>query len=188
VSTARVSIADLDDDADALSPAQYAVLGLLHEAPAHGYQLQRHFTADGELGVVLPLEQASLYGTLKDLAGRGLIVGSEQREGLRPPRTVYALTEVGTRALDAWLKVPVERLRRIRLDFLLKVYFMRAHGRRALRALVDAQVAACEEYLAGLEQKAGALSQDDFAYLVMESRTSAARSTLEWLHAYRGRL
>lgn len=172
----------------ALSPAQYAVLGLLREAPAHGYQLQRHFTAEGDLGEVLVLEQASLYGMLKDLAGLGLIRGAERREGLRPPRTEYELTAAGTRVLETWLKLPVERLRRIRLDFLLKVYFTRGHGRRALRTLVDAQVAACHDYLAGLERKAAECSPDDFAYLVIESRTSAARSTLEWLREYRRRL
>ena len=59
---------------------------------------------------------------------------------------------------------------------------------RALRTLVDAQVAACHDYLAGLERKAAECSPDDFAYLVIESRTSAARSTLEWLREYRRRL
>jgi len=188
VSTARVRIAEFDDTPGTVTPAQYAVLGLLREAPAHGYQLQRHFSPDGDLGIVLPIEQASLYGTLKDLAARGLIRGVERREGLRPPRTEYELTEVGVRALDRWLKEPVDRLRRVRVDFLLKVYFTRGHGRRALRALVDAQIAACEAYLAHLDERAANLSADDFAHLVVESRTSAARSTLEWLRAYRQRV
>ena len=73
----------------------------------------------------------------------------------------------------------------MRVDFLLKVYFTRSRGRRAVRALVDAQIAACGAYLAQLEARD---EPDEFAALVVESRTSAARSTLDWLRAYRQRL
>lgn len=189
MSTLRADIYELDDEGEAaLTPAQYAVLGLLQDTPAHGYQLQRSFMPDGDLGAVLPLEQASLYGALKDLAGHGLIQGVEARDGLRPPKTVYQLTAAGEHHLNGWLKRPVERLRQVRLDFLLKIYFTRTRGRRAVRSLVDAQVAACHEYLSQLEARAAETAPDDFAYLVIESRTSAARSTLEWLREYRRRL
>ncbi|MCC6236130.1 MAG: helix-turn-helix transcriptional regulator [Dehalococcoidia bacterium] len=189
MSTARAVIYELDDDgADVLTPAQYAILGLLEHTPAHGYQLQRSFAPDGDLTGVLPLEQASLYGALKELANQGLIQGVEAREGLRPPKTVYQLTPDGRRLLASWLKRPVERLRQVRLDFLLKIYFTRKHGRRAVRSLVDAQVSACHEYLSQLEARAAEIDPDDFVYLVIESRTSAARSTLDWLREYRRRL
>ncbi|MEI6665123.1 MAG: PadR family transcriptional regulator [Chloroflexota bacterium] len=190
MSTSRVDIYESDDEESgaALSPAQYAVLGLLQGTPAHGYSLQRTFIQGGDLATVLPLEQASLYAALKELNTHGLIQGVEVREGLRPPKTVYELTAEGTRVLDLWLKRPVERLRQVRLDFLLKIYFTRKRGKRVVRSLVDAQVAACHEYLSQLEARAAEIELDDFAYLVVESRTSAARSTLEWLREYRRRL
>jgi DNA-binding PadR family transcriptional regulator len=171
-----------------LTPVQYAMLGLLHKQPSHGYQLQRSFTEGSDLEGVVHLEQASMYAALKDLASRELIVGSETREGTRPPRTVYALTDRGKRALDAWLKTPVERLRQVRLDFLLKVYFARQRSEAAVRGLVDAQIATCHRYLADLEARAAELAPESFAYLVTQSRTSAARSTLEWLREYHRRL
>jgi DNA-binding PadR family transcriptional regulator len=171
-----------------LTPVQYAILGLLHEQPAHGYELQRSFSAHGDLAEVAQIEQPTLYAALKDLATRELIAGNETREGARPPRTVYALTVDGERLLTAWLRAPVQRLRQVRLDFLLKVYFARRRGVREVRALVDAQIRACHDYLAALEEQGAKLSPEDFAYLVVESRTSAARSTLEWLREYRRRL
>jgi PadR family transcriptional regulator, regulatory protein AphA len=171
-----------------LTPVQYAVLGLLHEQPAHGYELQRSFSAHGDLADVAQIEQPTLYAALKDLAARELIEGSEAREGARPPRTVYALTAEGERLLTSWLRAPVQRLRQVRLDFLLKVYFARRRGAPDVRALVDMQIRACQDYLAALDAQAAGLSQDDFAYLVVESRTSAARSTLDWLRDYRGRI
>lgn len=171
-----------------LTPVQYAILGLLRSRAAHGYELQRSFTEGSDLAGVVHIEQASLYAALKDLAGRGLIEGSEAREGLRPPRTVYSLSRRGERLLDAWMQAPVERLRQVRLDFLLKVYFARQRGEATVRALVDAQIATCHRYLADLEARAAELGPESFAYLVNESRTSAARSTLDWLREYRRRL
>ncbi|HRC62335.1 MAG TPA: PadR family transcriptional regulator [Dehalococcoidia bacterium] len=185
--TARRAPAPLVRD-EPLSAVQYAILGLLRGQAAHGYELQRSFTAGSDLAGVVHLEQPSLYAALKDLAGRGLIEGTEAREGLRPPRTVYSLSKRGERLLDVWMRTPVERLRQVRLDFLLKVYFARQRGEAAVRALVDAQIATCHRYLADLEARAAELGPESFAYLVTESRTSAARSTLEWLREYRHRV
>lgn len=170
------------------TPLQYAILGLLHDQPAHGYDLQRVFSLEGDLNGVVSVGQPALYAALKDLAARRLVVGVEARDGARPPRTVYSLTPTGERAFEEWARTPVRRLRQVRLDFLLKVYFARRRGERELRALVDAQIKACHDYLSALEEQAGALTPDDFAYLVVESRTSAARSTLDWLRDYRRRL
>jgi PadR family transcriptional regulator AphA len=188
MTTRRPSLTLVSEEQPELTPVQYAVLGLLHEKPTHGYELQRVFSAAGPLAGVAPVEQPTLYAALKELHTRELIEGTETREGARPPRTVYALTVAGERLLSAWLRAPVPRLRQVRLDFLLKVYFARQRGAREVRALVDAQIAMCHDYLSGLEEQAAALSPDDFAYLVVESRTSAARSTLDWLRDYRRRL
>jgi DNA-binding PadR family transcriptional regulator len=188
VSNQPVRLTSPSEDGARLSPAQYAILGLLRAEPAHGYQLQRSFAPGSDVGDVLPLEQAALYAALKELAARGFIEGAETREGLRPPKTVYALTKAGGRLLDDWLRTPVERLRQVRLDFLLKVYFAREAGPKPVRDLVDAQIATCHRYLSDLEARSSALEPDSFAYLVTQSRSSAARSTLEWLRDYRRRL
>lgn len=164
---------------------QYAVLGLLGVRPAHGYDLQRRFGPGGELGDILPLEQPTLYAALKELARRGLIEGAEQREGHRPPRTVYRLTPDGEAALDGWLARPVRRLREVRLDFLLKVYVARRRGPDVVRDLVDAQIEACRAYLANLEAEQTGTDPASFAHLVRTSRVSAARGTLAWLVEYR---
>jgi DNA-binding PadR family transcriptional regulator len=187
MTTRSAALAPVEPIRAGLTPVQYAVLGLLHSHPAHGYELQRRFAAPGDLADVVPVEQPTLYAALKDLATRGLIEGTEVREGLRPPRMVYALTVPGDRLLSAWLRAPVARLRQVRLDFLLKLYFARGRGERAVRALVEAQVQACEQYLVALEARAVMLDADDFAALVAESRTTAARATLEWLRTVRAR-
>jgi PadR family transcriptional regulator AphA len=170
------------------TPLQYVLLGLLRDRPAHGYDLMHAFAEGGELSVVVPTGQPALYAALKDLATRGLIEGRETRDGLRPPRTEYRVTPRGASELHAWLGAPVHRMRQVRLDFLLKVYVAQRNADQDIAALVDAQIEACQTYLETLEQQVEGLGEEDYAYLVIESRTSAAQSTLDWLHGYRRRL
>jgi DNA-binding PadR family transcriptional regulator len=50
------------------------------------------------------LNYGSLYGVVESLEGRGLIAARETvREGRRPERTIYELTDTGARELIDWL-------------------------------------------------------------------------------------
>ncbi|MSQ42306.1 MAG: hypothetical protein EXR65_04645, partial [Dehalococcoidia bacterium] len=100
----------------------------------------------------------------------------------------YTLTAAGEALLDRWLAAPVYRLREVRLDFLLKAFFAQRRGLAPVRALVDAQIAACESYLASLAATTAELAPDGFAALVAGSHISAAHGTLAWLREYRRQL
>jgi DNA-binding PadR family transcriptional regulator len=77
---------------------ELAVLGLLHEAPMHGYELRKRLNA--VLGAFRALSYGTLYPCLKSLVGRGWIVASS---ALTPPaastsgraKVVYELTAEG---------------------------------------------------------------------------------------------
>src|SRR4051794_41826382 len=74
---------------------ELAVLGLLHEAPMHGYELRKRLGA--ALGPFRALSYGTLYPSLRRLSERGLITPSEQphdvaRAASRPARLVYELT------------------------------------------------------------------------------------------------
>ncbi len=77
-------------------------LGLLSERPRHPYEMQRLIRfRDKSYVKGLP---RSLYHAIDRLAAAGLIeVGEVSREGRRPERTVYAITDSGRDELDAWL-------------------------------------------------------------------------------------
>ena len=112
-----------------LSVGEYAVLGVLRERPMHGYDVSRRFIADLDLGLVLPMDMSTVYAILKELHEQGLIEGEREVVGLRPPRTVFQLTPEAEAQFLAWLREPVHRLREVRADLLLKLYFCRAAGR-----------------------------------------------------------
>ena len=50
---------------------EFSILGLLHDAPLHGYELRKRLT--GVLGPFRAISYGSLYPALKDLLARGLI-------------------------------------------------------------------------------------------------------------------
>ncbi|MFS1297900.1 PadR family transcriptional regulator [Streptosporangium longisporum] len=97
---------------------RHALLGLLSEGPASGYDLMKLF--DLSLANVWPATQSQLYGELGRLAGAGLIeVVAEGPRG----RKEYALTEAGLSELRHWLtRVEPEQVRRS--DMLLRVFFL----------------------------------------------------------------
>ena len=105
-----------------LTPAEYAVLGLLRERPAYGYELQRRLQGGRGLARVCPVEAAMVYAILKSLSGLELIDGQWDRSEY-PPKAVYAVTPEGDAMFQRWLRRPVGRLREVRFDFLVKLYF-----------------------------------------------------------------
>lgn len=78
-----------------LTPMALAVLELLHERPMHPYEMTQ-LMRDRHLEHRVAVKPGSLYHTVDRLAAAGHIkVVGTQREGRRPERTVYALTEQG---------------------------------------------------------------------------------------------
>lgn len=79
-----------------------AVLALLAERPTHPYEMDFLMRARG-LDQNIKLNRGSLYTVVETLQRDGLIVPQEtQREGRRPERTVYALTEAGRATFAGW--------------------------------------------------------------------------------------
>ena len=86
-----------------LTTTSYAILGLLAIQPWSTYELAQQM--DRSLGRVWPRAQSKLYEEPKKLVAHGLAHASTEQVGKRP-RTVYAITTQGRRALAAWLREP----------------------------------------------------------------------------------
>ena len=84
--------------------------------------------------------------------------------------------------IDNWLRTPVERMREVRLELLIKIYVLARSDPVALNQLLRSQVDVCEAYQLRVAARAAAL--DGFARLVAESKASAAESTAGWLRRY----
>ncbi|MFF8367544.1 PadR family transcriptional regulator [Streptomyces lydicus] len=97
---------------------RHAVLGLLAEAPASGYDLMKLFNAT--LTNVWPATQSQVYGELTKLTHAGLVeVAAEGPRG----RKEYTITGEGLEELRHWL-TEVEPSGPARHDGLLRVFFL----------------------------------------------------------------
>src|SRR6266508_532226 len=85
-----------------------AVLSYLTQQPMHPYQLGRALRDHGDARSI-KFNHGSLYMVVRQLAKAGFIVEQETtRDGGRPERTVYALTDAGRHELRDWLRELVE--------------------------------------------------------------------------------
>ena len=85
---------------------EFAILGLLHDAPMHGYELRKRLNAT--LGPFRALSYGSLYPCLKSLEANGFIAAVETAApphalSGRRARIVYQLTADGKERLAATL-------------------------------------------------------------------------------------
>jgi DNA-binding PadR family transcriptional regulator len=101
-------------------PLHHAVLALLADKPAHGYELKGSFEqAVGDQWGGLNI--GHLYQILDRLSRDGLIESERQPQPVKPDRVVHRLTPAGRAELDRWLSEPSARLRGYRDDFFLKL-------------------------------------------------------------------
>lgn len=85
-----------------------AVLCYLTQKPMHPYELGRTLRDHGDARSI-KFNHGSLYMVVQQLAKAGFIVEQgTTREGQRPERTVYALTDAGRHELRDWLRELVE--------------------------------------------------------------------------------
>jgi DNA-binding PadR family transcriptional regulator len=135
-------------------PLHHAVLALLDDKPAHGYELKSSFEqAIGDQWGGLNI--GHLYQILDRLSRDGLIESERQPQPVKPDRVVHHLTPAGRAELDHWLSEPSPRVRGYRDDFFLKLMAavqtgqpatlagvlrrQRTHLLKELRGLADAR-------------------------------------------------
>jgi DNA-binding PadR family transcriptional regulator len=85
------------------NPLALAVLGCLSERPMHPYEISTTLRTRGKEQSI-KLNYGSLYAVVESLQKHGLITVQETtREGKRPERTVYAITDAGVEEFEDWL-------------------------------------------------------------------------------------
>ena len=130
------------------NPLALAVMALLYERPMHPYEMVSLMRERGKHESVR-LRYSSLYSVVEALEREGLIFPLETvREGRRPERTIYGLTEAGRVEFLGWLR---ELLREP-----VKEYTQFAAGLTFLPALPPEEAAALlEERVRLLEGEIG---------------------------------
>jgi DNA-binding PadR family transcriptional regulator len=163
-----------------LSP-EFALLGLLSQGPAHGYEL--HQKLHNELGQIWHLSQSQIYNILNRLEAKRYIRGKlQEQEGL-PAKRLFRLTPSGKARFETWLGSPSRAsVRAIRVEFTTRLYFSNAISVEMTRELIDAQIHETQGGLARLQRMRKDLPPEQiFNHLGLELRIRQLTSILEWL-------
>jgi PadR family transcriptional regulator AphA len=123
-----------------LSLADWVVLGIVAEAPTHGWPIVRTLRTDGPIGRVWTVPRPVVYRSLAGLTQRGYIEECGEAASSRGPhRTMLRVTRRGRAALRRWLDTPVEHVRDVRTELLVKLALLE-RSERPSRPLVERQI------------------------------------------------
>ena len=136
------------------TPLALAVMNLLMERPMHPYEMKSTMKERGH-DQVIRLKGGSIYDTVERLEAGGFIKSQEtSREGRRPERTVYAITEAGRDEITGWLAElltqPVNEYPQFGGALAFVATLDKDEVTRLLKvriALLDAQIAGAEKQL-----------------------------------------
>ncbi|MGS0686034.1 PadR family transcriptional regulator [Nakamurella sp. GG22] len=141
------------------SPLMLMVLVLLAEAPMHPYEMQRLMQWRGKDQVVR-VQRGSLYPAVERLVNAGLIEPLETaRDGRRPERTVYQLTEEGRETAETWLVTMIRTVRNEYPDFPAALSFLPMLSAGDARAQLTARLLSLGSEIAAMQSVAADLRE-----------------------------
>jgi len=166
----------------------YTILGVLMDAPAHGYsirkQLEETFSSD------LGLNDGQLYPALAKLESHGWIAKEVVEQPKSPTKHLYRVTDAGRVAFERWLcgEATADRRERPsffwRDEFLQRASFFARVGAGEAAAQIRARLAQTEARAARLEARLGELGtggHDPYRRMILEYGVRLQRMRREWL-------
>jgi len=162
--------------------AEWVVLAVVDEAPAHGFAIACLVAPEGDLGRIWHIPRPMVYRALPRLAAAGLVREDEATAGQGPDRHPYAVTSAGHRAVARWLETPVDHVREVRSELLLKLALLDRRGRLAA-TLVERQRARFADIETALLTESAA---SGFEETLRRWRRANLRATVEFLEQLSG--
>lgn len=160
-----------------LSLAEWTVLAVVDEEPAHGFAVAALTAPGAGLGRVWQIPRPVVYRAFGQLESRGLVEPVAEEQGRGPRRQIVAATSAGSAEVARWLTTPVLHVRDVRSQLLMKLAFLDRRGTDP-RALIELQRALLQPIVAAIdEQPEGA----GFDATLHAWRRSAATSVLGFL-------
>lgn len=123
--------------------AEHVCLALITEGVTHGWAVGSLLAPSGELGRIWNLTRPLSYRAIDGLVEKGLVSRRGHIPGQGRDRVLLAPTAEGRRATRRWLDTPVEHVRDVRTELLMKLV-LRERAGLDTRPLLMAQRTALE--------------------------------------------
>jgi molybdopterin-binding protein len=155
--------------------AELVCLTLIIQGVAHGWALGTVLAPDGELGRIWTLSRPLTYRAVDGLADKGLATRRGQSAGHGRERVELVATAAGRRAATRWLETPVQHLRDVRTELLVK---LRLRERAGLDT-TDLLAAQRELFEPAIDALTSTAADDDLVDLWRRESARAVRRFLD---------
>ena len=157
---------------------RYALLALLSDGEAHGYQLLKLFNE--RIGPFWHPNIGQVYQLLHELERRGLVARRDEESGTRL-RRIFRLTARGERALRTWLTRRPGWPPPLRDEIFVRLLAAERGGPDDVRAQLDLQEAEYRRYVALVQEEAARPGASVTRRLAHEAALGQAEAHLRWL-------
>jgi len=166
------------------TPLALAVMNLLAERPMHPYEMKLKMKERGH-DQVIKIKGGSIYDTVERLEAGGFITSqAPSREGRRPERTVYAITERGRDEIMAWLRELLAEPVPEYPQFAAALAFFAALDKDEVVRLLKVRTALLTGQIAGAEKELKTFMELGLPRLFLvegEYAVAMKRAELEWV-------
>jgi molybdopterin-binding protein len=121
-----------------MSLAEQVCLALVVEGVSHGWAIGSVLAPGGELGRIWSLTRPLSYRAIEVLVDNGMVTRRSPTTGQGRHRALLATTAKGRRSSQRWLDAPVEHIRDVRTELLIKLALRERAGLET-RSLLTAQ-------------------------------------------------
>ena len=173
------------------NPLALAVMALLLERPMHPYEMVSTMRERGKHESVR-LRYSSLYSVVEALMREALISAKETvREGRRPERTVYELTDAGRTAFLTWLRELLSEPAKEYTQFAAGLSFLPALPPDEAMVLLEERVRLLEEEVQSTRSRLDAVIEDGLPRLFVvetEHELALREAELRWVRELVGEI
>jgi DNA-binding PadR family transcriptional regulator len=173
------------------NPLALAVMALLLERPMHPYEMVSTMRERGKHESVR-LRYSSLYSVVEALMREALISAKETvREGRRPERTVYELTDAGRVEFLTWLRELLREPAKEYTQFAAGLSFLPALPPDEAVGLLEERVRLLEEEVQSTRSRLDAVIEDGLPRLFLvetEHELALREAELRWVRGLVGEI
>lgn len=143
-----------------LSKPATMLLGLIYEKPLNAYEIIKHLNYMN-VKWWFNIADSTVYSTLKTLEKKGYILGTTEKVGNMPDRTVYSLSDTGKDKFIDTLKASILQFNYDTNIFSIAAFFLSTFPPNEQQELLEKRLETLRKYRAGIAKQVNPLWENE---------------------------
>ena len=143
-----------------LSKPATMLLGLIYEKPLNAYEIIKHLNYMN-VKWWFNIADSTVYSTLKTLEKKEYIIGTTEKVGNMPDRTVYSLSEKGKDEFISTLKASILQFNYDTNIFSIAAFFLNTLTPEEQQKLLQERLTVLQKYRTGIEKQVNPLWENE---------------------------